>query len=219
MTDLEQLLAAIRFGDSAFPSGGFAFSSGLEGSHRDGMVQDEDDVAAFVAEQLEGNWHRRDRVLLRRAWAEPDPADVDAFAEAVMTMSVLREASRRAGAAMLATFAAVIDPGLADYRRRVLAGTAPGHLAVTQAVCLRAAGLTLQTAEVVTAWQVVSGMVGAALRLGICGHLGAQRTVTTVSPLLVDLLQREPPAEPAAFSAYADIAAQRYHDGVRLFAS
>jgi urease accessory protein len=219
MTDLGQLLAAIRFGDSAFPSGGFAFSSGLEGSHRDGMVRDEDDVTAFVAEQLEGNWHRRDRVLLGRAWAEPDPSAADTFAEAVTTMSVLREASRRAGAATLATFAAVIDPGLADYRSRVLAGAAPGHLAVAQAVCLRAAGLTLETAEAVAAWQVVSGITGAALRLGICGHLGAQRVVTTVNPLLLDLLQRRPPTEPAAFTAYADIAAQRHDDGARLFAS
>jgi urease accessory protein len=219
MTDLGQLLAAIRFGDSAFPTGGFAFSSGLEGSHRDGMVRDEADVTAFVAEQLEGNWHRRDRVLLRRAWAEPDPSAVDAFAEAVTTMSVLREASRRAGAATLATFAAVIDPGVADYRGRVLAGAAPGHLAVAQAVCFRAAGLTLQTAEAVSAWQVVSGITGAALRLGIYGHLGAQRVVTAVNPLQLELLQRQPPIEPAAFTAYADIAAQRHDDGVRLFAS
>jgi urease accessory protein len=183
------------------------------------MVRDEDDVGAFVAEQLDGNWHRRDRVLLRRAWAEPDPAAVDAFAEAVTTMSVLRAASRRAGAATLATFAALIEPGVADYRSRVLAGAAPGHLAVAQAVCFRAAGLTLETAEAVTAWQVVSGITGAALRLGICGHLGAQRVVTSMNPLLLELLQRQPPSEPASFTAYADIAAQRHDDGVRLFAS
>jgi urease accessory protein len=219
MTDLGQLLAAIRFGDSAFPSGGFAFSSGLEGSYRDGMVQDEGDVSAFVAEQLEGNWHRRDRVLLRRAWAEPDPSAVDTLAEAITTMSVLREASRRAGAATLTTFAAVIAPGVVDYRGRILAGVVPGHLAVAQAVCLRAAGLTLETAEAVAAWQVVSGITGAALRLGIHGHLGAQRIATNTTPLLLELLQRQPPAEPAGFTAYADIAAQRHDDGVRLFAS
>jgi urease accessory protein len=219
MTDHGQLLAAIRFGDSAFPSGGFAFSSGLEGSHRDGMVEDEGDITDFVAEQLEGNWHRRDRVLLRRAWAEPDPSAADNFAEALTTMSVLREASRRAGAATLTTFAAVIAPGLSNYRSRVLAGAAPGHLPVAQAVCFRAAGLTLETAEAVAVWQVVSGITGAAMRLGICGHLGAQRVVTTVNPLLLDLLQRQPPTEPAAFTAYADIAAQRHNDGVRLFAS
>jgi urease accessory protein len=40
-----------------------------------------------------------------------------------------------------------------------------------------------------------------------------------LTPLLLDLLQRQPPTEPAAFTAYADIAAQRHDDGVRLFAS
>jgi urease accessory protein len=219
MNDLGQLLAAIRFADSAFPSGGFAFSSGLEGAHRDGMVQDERDVTAFLAEQLEGNWHRRDRVLMRRAWTEPEPDAVDTFAEAVATMSVLREASRRAGAATLTTFAAVIDPGIDDYRSRVLAGAAPGHLAVAQAVCFRAAGLNLETAEAIAAWQVVSGITGAALRLGICGHLGVQRVVTNMMSPLIDLLRRRPPIEPAAFTAYADIAAQRHDDGARLFAS
>jgi urease accessory protein len=183
------------------------------------MVQDEGDVTAFVAEQLEGNWHRRDRVLMRRAWTEPEPDAVDTFAEAVATMSVLREASRRAGAATLTTFAAVIDPGIDDYRSRVLAGAAPGHLAVAQAVCLRAAGLTLETAEAVAAWQVVSGITGAALRLGICGHLGVQRVVTNMMSPIIDLLRRRPPTEPASFTAYADIAAQRHDDGARLFAS
>ena len=223
MTDLVQLLDAIRFGDSAFPSGGFAFSSGLEGSHRDGLVKDEGDVTAFAAEQLDGRWHRCDRVLLRRAWAEPDPIGADTLAEAVATMSVLREASRRAGAATLATFAAIVDSGsnsdVASYRDRVLAGTAPGHLPVAQAICFRAAGLTLETAEAVAAWQVISGIAGAAVRLGICGHLGAQRVVTALNPLLLDVLRREPPAAPAVFTAYADIAAQRRGDGVRLFAS
>jgi urease accessory protein len=99
MNDLGQLLAAIRFGDSAFPSGGFAFSSGLEGAHRDGLVQDEGDVTAFVADQLEGNWHRRDRVLMRRAWTEPEPDAVDTFAEAVATMSVNRNVTAPVGAA------------------------------------------------------------------------------------------------------------------------
>jgi urease accessory protein len=222
MSDPGQLLAAIRFGDSAFPSGGFAFSSGLEGSHRDGLVLDEADVTAFAAEQLDGRWHACDRVLMRLAWAADDPAAVDGTAEAVAVMSVLREASRRAGAATLATFASILGtaPGsVVDYRDRVLAGSAPGHLAVAQAVCLRAAGLTLETAETVAAWQVLSGITGAAMRLGIVGHLGAQRITTALTPRVLDLLTRRPRDTPATFTAYADIAAQRRGDGVRLFAS
>ncbi|MDT5240874.1 MAG: urease accessory protein, partial [Mycobacterium sp.] len=79
--------------------------------------------------------------------------------------------------------------------------------------------LTLETAEAVAAWQVVSGITGAALRLGLCGHLGVQRVVTSMMSPLIDLLRCRPPTEPAAFTAYADIAAQRHDDGARLFAS
>lgn len=219
MSELGQLLAAIRFGDSAFPSGGFAFSSGLEGSYRDGLVHDEDDVTAFASEQLEGRWHHCDRVLMRQAWAQRDPAGVDGLAEAVATMSVLREASRRAGAATLSTFSMIVDGGVTEYRSRVVAGTVPGHLPVAQAVCLRAAGVTLETAETIAAWQVLSGIVGAAIRLGIIGHLGGQRVNSACTPVLLDLLRREPRDTPAAFTAYADIAAQRRGDGIRLFAS
>jgi urease accessory protein len=223
MSDLTQLLTAIRFADSAFPSGGFAFSSGLEGSQRDGWVQDEQDVAAFAEEQLVGRWHQCDRVLMRLAWGQPDPVAADELAETAGTMSVLREASRRAGAAALTTFAALIDgettTAVAEYRSRVLTGTAPGHLPVAQAICLRAAGLTLETAETVAAWQVLSGIAGAAVRLGICGHLGAQRILTALTPVLLDVLRWAPPAEPCPFTTYADSAAQRRGDGVRLFAS
>jgi urease accessory protein len=152
-----------------------------------------------------------------------DPVAADELAETVGTMSVLREASRRAGAAALTTFAAIIDgetaTAVADYRTRVLTGTAPGHLPVAQAICLRAAGLTLETAETVAAWQVLSGTTGAAVRLGICGHLGAQRILTAMTPVLLDVLRWAPPAEPCPFTTYADSAAQRRGDGVRLFAS
>lgn len=223
MTDGLPLIGAIRFADTAFPSGGFAFSSGLEGSHRDGFVCDEADVTAFAIEQLVDRWHRCDRVLLYRSWAEHDPAGTDVLAEALSTMSVLREASRRAGAAALATFAQLVEPefirDVQGYRARVLAGSVPGHLPIAQAVCFRAAGLTLDTAATVSAWQVVSGISSAALRLGIVGHIGAQRILAASTPVLRDVLGREPPSAPATFTAYADIAAQRRGHGARLFAS
>jgi len=223
MADQVQLLTAMRFGDSAFPSGGFAFSSGLEGAHRDGWIDDGSDVAAFVAEQLADRWHRCDRVLLCRAWSAPDPVAVDALAEAHAVMSVLRQASRRAGAGLLSTFAAVpataADERFRRYRDRARAGTTPGHLPVVQAVALRSAGLSLTAAEAIAAWQVVSGITGAALRLGICGHLGAQRVIERAIPLARDLLSRPAPQTPSAFTAFADIAAQRRDGDVRLFAS
>ena len=76
------------------------------------------------AEQLDNRWQHSDRVLFREAWSAQDPSDVDRKAEALATMSVLREASRRAGAATLATFASVLSTStvIADYRRQGPAG-------------------------------------------------------------------------------------------------
>ena len=38
LPDAAMLLRALQYGDSAFPSGGFAFSWGLEGLAADGLV-------------------------------------------------------------------------------------------------------------------------------------------------------------------------------------
>ena len=43
----EALLAALQLGDSAFPSGSFAFSWGLEGLVADGLVDGEADLRCW----------------------------------------------------------------------------------------------------------------------------------------------------------------------------
>jgi hypothetical protein len=57
------MLAALQFGDSAFPAGGFAFSWGLEGLLADGLLEDADDVA-------EGSTNKPDRSNPARAFLE-----------------------------------------------------------------------------------------------------------------------------------------------------
>ncbi|MDV8022367.1 urease accessory protein UreF [Rhodococcus sp. IEGM 1330] len=219
---VSEVLMTLRLGDSAFPSGGFAFSSGLEGSYRDGFVTDESGMKEFVREQVIGRWNTVDRRVLRAAWPHGSAEVADRRCEAHSTMSVLREASRRAGAAVLGTFAALGHEDVSDYRRSVLSGAVPGHLPVAQALCFRAAGLSLASAETVSAWQAVSGIAGAGLRLGIVGHLGAQRILADLEPAIAHLLTDRPPADAAnlhSFTAFADISAQRRSDGARLFAN
>ena len=64
MIAADGLLTALRLSDSAFPVGGFAFSSGLEGAVDDGVVGGEADVVAFIADQLTGRWHTGDLSLI-----------------------------------------------------------------------------------------------------------------------------------------------------------
>ena len=60
MADAAGLLLALQMGDSAFPSGGFGFSWGLETLKADGLVRDGAGVTAFATAQLTRRWASAD---------------------------------------------------------------------------------------------------------------------------------------------------------------
>ena len=54
------LLAGLRFIDSFFPSGGYAYSSGLEAAVQGGAVRSGDDLSLYVEDMFrQGVTHRR----------------------------------------------------------------------------------------------------------------------------------------------------------------
>lgn len=216
-----RLLGVLAVGDSAFPSGGFAFSAGLEAAHRAGHVEDEEGLRRFVVSVVTDRWATSDRVFLRRYAGDPSTATalaVDADVETCTGVALLRRASRRAGRSALGTFAALGHPDAVALHREVGAGRTPGHLVVVQAVGLRAAGLAPADVEVVSGWNLVSQVAAAGLRLGLCGHLGAQRVITAGNDVLARVLTGPPPAEPSTATPLLDVLAARHVGDGRLFA-
>ncbi|NIZ92343.1 urease accessory protein UreF [Kineosporiaceae bacterium B12] len=212
----------LALADSSFPTGGFAFSSGLEAARAAGHVLDEHGVGVFLAEQLRHRWHTFDRVLLRRYAADPGPRQalaLDALVERSSVVDVLRRGSRQAGLALLGTFDALGSAPAAALREAVLAGRSPGHLVAAQAVCLLGRGLDLAQVETVTCWNVVSQTASAALRLGLVGHLGAQRVVARAVAEAEQLLRLEPPPHPSTCTPLVDVLAERPHRDGHLFAT
>jgi len=225
-TDAGALLAALQHGDSFFPSGATAFSWGLETLRADGAVAAADDVERFIAGQLAGRWATLDRPALlaahRRAAAPDEVAAVDAELEALALARETREGSRRAGAALLGVHERLGTPGAAAYRQRVRAGSAPGHLAIVQGMMWRAAGLGETAAAAASAHALCTGQLGAALRLGLIGHVEAQRILAALRPEICRILAEPPPPVGAwrAFTPAADIAVMRHETAtVRLFAN
>jgi urease accessory protein len=223
--DTETLLASLQNADSFFPGGGIAFSWGLETLIADGLVQGPEEVQAFVQGQLEQRWAVCDRIALvaaYRAQAVTEIQGVDREIEAMTLALELREGSRRAGASLLAVHERLGTAGALAYRGLVRAGQAHGHLPVVQGFLWRAAGLSEASAQAASAHTFCVGLLGAALRLGIIGHLHGQETLTRLRPSLSALLAQPVPAVEEMYTCApaAEIAAMRHEvQSSRLFAN
>jgi urease accessory protein len=212
--DRSQALALLQLGDSAYPAGGFAFSWGLEGLAADGMLADRDQLDRIIVDHLARRWATMDRILLRRAFHAPDCeaiAAVDRHAEAASPSAEMREGSRRAGRALLGVWVKLDGSLSVAYRNLVSSDSRLGHLPIVQAVVCRDADFRLDAAELVSGWSLVTGLVSAAVRLGIIGHIEAQRSLSAARSLLAELLAETPPpdAVPASFTPFIDIAVSR----------
>jgi len=226
MPEPHSLLGALQYADSFFPSGSIAFSWGLETLRADGEIASPDQVAQFLEGQLAHRWATFEAPVLvaaMRAGGRFDRlADLDDLVEAMSLATELRDGSRRAGASLLKVHTGLGTPGAADYRQAIAQRKARGHLPVVQGLLWNATGLSEEACRAVSAHTLCTGIVGAALRLGLIGHLDAQKILLQVRPVLVELLQLPvgDAVELYAYTPHAEIAAMRHEvQDCRLFAN
>ena len=223
---LSALLRTLQHSDSFFPSGAVAFSYGLESLCADGQVTTAEEVERFLLGQLRGRWAPCDRGVLVAAYRAGDDLEgverADGLQEAMALPQELREGSRWAGAALLRVHAELGTRNAEAFQERVSAGRTPGHLAAVQGLVWRGVGLREEQACAASAHGLCVALLGAALRLGVIGHVGAQRLLAGLRPALADLLAAAPPVleEVHGFAPLAEVAAMRHETQAgRLFAS
>ena len=221
-SDLGAMVAALQIADSQFPSGAFAFSWGLEGLVREGRIR-RGQLPALMAAELQGRWAGFDRYFVARGLGPVDEDGIvalDGEIEAMGWSEPLRAGSRRAGAGLLTAHARMGTPGAAAYRAAVVDGRAHGHLPLVQGVVSRGLGLPQAIALAVSGYGLLSGLGSAAVRLGLCGALEVQRSVSELLPVLTELADTGPPEEPTTFSPILDIAMMRRDaNGAALFSN
>lgn len=178
MTEIEQKLAALQYGDSFFPSGSVSFSWGLEGLVETGCISTGEGVQAFVIGQLRAKWCECDRVIVvaaHRAGTNADEiAKIDNFVETATPSSAVRSGSKRMGDALLGAFARIGFDQAATYRQRVKRGEAYAHAPVMQGYLWKYAGLSESDAVALSAHTFCTGLLGAGIRLGCLTHTEAQ---------------------------------------------
>jgi urease accessory protein len=220
------LLAALQHADSFFPAGGIAFSWGLESMRADGLLAGPEDVAQLVESQLAQRWAVCDRAVLVAAYrAAGDLAclcAIDRELDAMTLALEMREGSRRGGGSLLAVHERLGTAGAAPMRAAVRAGQACGHLPVVQGLVWRNVGLTEAACEAVAAHTFCVGLVGAALRLGVLGHLHGQQILTQARAVAARLLAAPAPEMGDMYTCTfsAEIAVMRHEvQTSRLFAN
>lgn len=192
-----RLLSLLHFADSAFPTGGYAHSFGLESYCASGLVTDRAGLDAFLLSQLEGSTGPCDATAAagaRCAMAQGDVAacaDLDMRLEAMKPVREFREASRQMGRQTLRVGAALTaDHRLAAYLEEVEAGRRPGHHAVAFGMAAGVLGWEGEEAAAAFLYSTTALLVGAALRLLRMGQLEGQRVLWGLGPV-IERLARE----------------------------
>jgi urease accessory protein len=213
------LLNGLRFVDSFFPSGGFAFSSGLEAAVKGGAVRDGKELASYVEDFLVQGIGRREAVavaVVHQAAVTGRLAQtlaVDRALEALKLSRDSRLASRQMGRQILKAAAEQLLEHrlLLDYRRSVDEERAPGHLPVALALTLAACGWSRQDTVAAFLYQTAQGVVSAAMKLLPVGQQQGQRLLADWGPMIARLSRRAAPkAGLASWSPVQDIYAMRH---------
>jgi urease accessory protein len=175
--------------DSAFPTGAFAHSGGLEAAWQQGEIEDGEALQRFVQASIRQtataaiplvNAAYRDRWKLEA---------LDTLADAFLTNAVANRASRIQGRTFVATASRIWPSNeLADLQQQVVRLCA--HVAPLTGAALRALGLPLRTVQRAVLFGAARGVLSSAVRLGITGSYEAQRLQWLCGPCLDEQLER-----------------------------
>jgi urease accessory protein len=179
----------LQLADSAFPTGGFAHSGGLEAAVQQGEVRGRAGMERFVRELLWQAGHGA-LPLLGAAHREPgaQPA-LDARAEAFLTSHVANRASRTQGRAFLDTCARIFPEPVGPLREAARAAGVRFHHAPLFGAVLRALEVELPEAQQLFLSLTLRGALSAAVRLSVLGIHESHQLQHQCAPLLDAVLE------------------------------
>ena len=178
-----------QLADSAFPTGGFAHSAGLEAAWQHGEVRNRVELLSYV----EASLHQLGRAALpfvSTAHEEPHRLDeLDCLCDAFTSNHVANRASRAQGRAFLSAVGRIFKAQIAELRAE-FKPPAFAHLAPVFGASLRWLEVPRETALRLFVFNHLRSLIAAAVRLNIVGPMEAQSLQQHLSSPAEELLQR-----------------------------
>ncbi|MGA5579999.1 urease accessory protein UreF [Streptomyces thermodiastaticus] len=189
-TDLGHLLVLLQLTDSAFPSGFYTLSHGLEGFLQQQAV-DHDTLPDLLHDLLRHGVGPSDATALALAHRAATAGDWAAVAATDRRLHAgklgreIRQAAVRTGRQLLDLAAEIFGTaGIVRYHRQVTARRAPGTQAVAAGIVYAEAGVPVRQAVAADLFAFCASFAGAALRLRLTDHRGAQVLLRRTAPVV-----------------------------------
>ena len=233
---LTSLVSVLQLSDSAFPSGRYTLSYGLETLVQSRYLKvpaDGSTLLRLLGDSIRFGVAPSDGLALACAHRAAGPdrgvdlelvTQVDQRLTAVKLPREARDASTRTGRAVLTTATAAIGAdALRDYAECVRHGRSPGNHAVVIGLLSAYLGVPRLEAVVGELYAFSSGWVAAAVRLGVVEHRTAQALLHRLRRVIVDaaatVVERDI-TQISSCTPLLDVMSMRHeHAELRLFAS
>jgi urease accessory protein len=184
---LATFAAALQLADSAFPTGAFAQSFGLETAVVEGRVHDERSFEDWLRDYLEAGLAQADAAAIALVMEQgADPFEIDAVLAALTTASENRRALSRMAGALLDGYSALgIDaPRLRTYASAIAQGFAQGHPALCTAIAFEALDIACEIALTAYLSSAAAALGSAASRSVPLGQRSVARVLWHLRPAL-----------------------------------
>ncbi len=181
----------LQLADSAFPTGGFSHSAGLEAAAQQGEVPDPEALRTFIEGVLWQAGHGGLPFLRAAYGPEADPAKLDAWCDAFLSNHVANRTSRTQGRTLVSTVARIFsEEELQRLHAAVRERTLLAHYAPMFGFTLRALAVPLEQAQELFLHLALRGVASAAVRLGLLGPHEAQRLQHELADVQSAILER-----------------------------
>ena len=220
MRNTLSMLQGFRFVDSFFPSGGYAYSLGLEAAVQAKAIRSGDDLSLYVEDMFRQGVAHREAVAVAMAHDalvhnDVQPAlSVDHELHAMKIGRESRVASQQMGRQVAKIAVEQLDAHevVQDFSTAIEAERTPGHFPVALALTLADAGWSKTETIAAFCYQTAVGFVSAGLKLLPIGQREGQHLLERWVPLLDQCASLAAESQRmSAWSPVQDIYAMRHN--------